>query len=208
MPVISMELLPGGTLKDRVPRRGRSAGRRGRRRPRHHRRARRRTGGRHPASRHQAVELFHGPDGSVKVGDFGLSISTLARDVRHELADTGVSGHAAVRAARAAARRAARRARRHLRRRRDALLPADRTAAVRRSRPARAFARVTTEPPHRHDLRRGSRRAWRRSSCSAWPRRRRTGPRRMPRWRRCCDRSHTRRRAAGAARCALGGRAR
>jgi serine/threonine protein kinase len=31
-------------------------------------------------------------DGAVKVGDFGLSISTLTRDVRHELATAGFEG--------------------------------------------------------------------------------------------------------------------
>ena len=61
IPVISMELLPGGTLKDRVAAEGplppavavvRGA--------RHHRRARRRAGRGHPAPRHQAVELLRG----------------------------------------------------------------------------------------------------------------------------------------------------
>ena len=59
-PIISMELLAGGTLKDRVAARARSAGRRGCGGPRHHRRPRRRSGRRHPSSRHQAVELLHG----------------------------------------------------------------------------------------------------------------------------------------------------
>lgn len=83
VPVISMELLPGGTLKDRVRARG-------------------------PLPPSEAVaavlgvlsgldaahaagilhrdvkpsNCFTDTDGSVKVGDFGLSISTLARDVR------------------------------------------------------------------------------------------------------------------------------
>ena len=83
MPVISMELLPGGTLKDRVAAEG-------------------------PLPPTEAVDAvldiiggldaaqaagilhrdikpsncFVDSDGTVKVGDFGLSISTLARDVR------------------------------------------------------------------------------------------------------------------------------
>ena len=88
-PIISMELLAGGTLKDRV-----AAG-----------------GPLDPADAVAAVldiiggldaaqaagilhrdikpsNCFTDLDGTVKVGDFGLSISTLARDVRHEL-DTG-----------------------------------------------------------------------------------------------------------------------
>ena len=138
VPVISMELLPGGTLKDRVAAEGPLP----------------------PAAAVSAVldiiggldaaqaagilhrdikpsNCFVDSDGSVKVGDFGLSISTLARDVHQQLA-TRLRGHAAVRRARAAARRAARRARGHLRRRRHALLPAHRPAAVRRARSARA----------------------------------------------------------------------
>ncbi|HKW03438.1 MAG TPA: protein kinase [Vicinamibacterales bacterium] len=84
MPVISMELLPGGTLKDRVSARGPMP----------------------PVEAVTAVldiiggldaaqaagilhrdikpsNCFSDADGSVKVGDFGLSISTLARDVQH-----------------------------------------------------------------------------------------------------------------------------
>ncbi len=87
MPVISMELLPGGTLKDRVAAHGalplteavsavldivggldaaQSAG-----------------------ILHRDIKpsnCFIDSDGAVKVGDFGLSISTLARDVRHNIA--------------------------------------------------------------------------------------------------------------------------
>src|SRR5687767_12289281 len=92
-PVISMELLPGGTLKDRVVAQG-------------------------PLSPSQAVtaildiiggldtaclagilhrdikpsNCFTDSDGSVKVGDFGLSISTLARDVNQDLAEGGFQG--------------------------------------------------------------------------------------------------------------------
>jgi serine/threonine protein kinase len=89
MPVISMELLPGGTLKDRVAAHGLPA----------------------PTEAVSAVldiiggldaahaagilhrdikpsNCFVDSDGAVKVGDFGLSISTLARDVHHDL-DTG-----------------------------------------------------------------------------------------------------------------------
>ena len=92
VPVISMELLPGGTLKDRVAAEGPLA----------------------PAvavsavldiigglDAAQAVGILHRDikpsncfvdnDGSVKVGDFGLSISTLARDVQQQLA-TGFEG--------------------------------------------------------------------------------------------------------------------
>ena len=109
MPVITMELLPGGTLKDRVAAQGPLA----------------------PADAVGAVldviggldaahaagilhrdvkpsNCFVDHDGSVKVGDFGLSISTLARDVRHELGARRIPGHAAIRRAGAAARRAAR----------------------------------------------------------------------------------------------------
>ena len=92
VPVISMELLPGGTLKDRVAAEGPL-----------------------PAAiavsavldiiggldAAQAAGILHrdikpsncfvDSDGSVKVGDFGLSISTLARDVREQLA-TGFEG--------------------------------------------------------------------------------------------------------------------
>jgi len=85
-PVISMELLPGGTLKDRVVAQGPLA----------------------PADAVSAIlDIIGGLDaaqaagilhrdikpsncfldnhGTVKVGDFGLSISTLARDIHHEL---------------------------------------------------------------------------------------------------------------------------
>jgi uncharacterized RDD family membrane protein YckC len=92
VPVISMELLPGGTLKDRVTAEGPlpppvavSA-------------VLDIIGGLDAA---QAVGILHrdikpsncfvDSDGSVKVGDFGLSISTLARDVREQLA-TGFEG--------------------------------------------------------------------------------------------------------------------
>src|SRR5262245_5171331 len=91
-PVISMELLPGGTLKDRVAAEGPLP----------------------PAVAVSAVldiiggldaaqaagilhrdikpsNCFVDSDGSVKVGDFGLSISTLARDVHEQLA-TGFEG--------------------------------------------------------------------------------------------------------------------
>ena len=88
MPVISMELLPGGTLKDRVAAEGPLP----------------------PAEAVAAVldiiggldaaqaagilhrdikpsNCFVDSDGSVKVGDFGLSISTLARDVQRAARD-------------------------------------------------------------------------------------------------------------------------
>ena len=92
-PAITMELLPGGTLKDRV-----SAG-----------------GPMAPSTAVAAVldiiggldaaqaagilhrdikpsNCFVDADGAVKVGDFGLSISTLTRDVQHGLATTGFEG--------------------------------------------------------------------------------------------------------------------
>jgi eukaryotic-like serine/threonine-protein kinase len=92
VPVITMELLPGGTLKDRVAAEGPLP----------------------PAVAVSAVldiiggldaaqaagilhrdikpsNCFVDSDGSVKVGDFGLSISTLARDVHEQLA-TGFEG--------------------------------------------------------------------------------------------------------------------
>jgi serine/threonine protein kinase len=92
VPVISMELLPGGTMKDRVTAEGPLP----------------------PAVAVSAVldiiggldaaqaagilhrdikpsNCFVDSDGSVKVGDFGLSISTLARDVHQQLA-TGFEG--------------------------------------------------------------------------------------------------------------------
>lgn len=92
-PVITMELLPGGTLRDRVL-----------------------AGGPLPIPEAVAAVMdiiggldaahavgilhrdvkpsncFTDSDGAVKVGDFGLSISTLARDVRHEVADSGFQG--------------------------------------------------------------------------------------------------------------------
>jgi hypothetical protein len=93
MPVISMELLPGGTLKDRVSARGPMP----------------------PVEAVTAVldiiggldaaqaagilhrdikpsNCFSDTDGSVKVGDFGLSISTLARDVQHAGWSQGFQG--------------------------------------------------------------------------------------------------------------------
>jgi hypothetical protein len=92
-PAITMELLPGGTLKDRVSAEGPMS----------------------PSAAVSAVldiiggldaaqaagilhrdikpsNCFVDADGAVKVGDFGLSISTLTRDVRHELATAGFAG--------------------------------------------------------------------------------------------------------------------
>ena len=92
-PAITMELLPGGTLKDRVSAEGPMP----------------------PSAAVSAVldiiggldaaqaagilhrdikpsNCFVDADGGVKVGDFGLSISTLTRDVRHELATAGFAG--------------------------------------------------------------------------------------------------------------------
>jgi hypothetical protein len=92
-PAITMELLPGGTLKDRVsaeapmpPSAAVSA-------------VLDIIGGLDAA---QAAGILHrdikpsncfvDADGAVKVGDFGLSISTLTRDVQQELATTGFEG--------------------------------------------------------------------------------------------------------------------
>jgi len=92
-PAITMELLSGGTLKDRVSVEGLMP----------------------PSAAVSAVldiiggldaaqaagilhrdikpsNCFVDADGTVKVGDFGLSISTLTRDVRHELATAGFEG--------------------------------------------------------------------------------------------------------------------
>jgi hypothetical protein len=69
------------------------------------------------------ANCFTDRDGTVKIGDFGLSISTLARDVT-QLTTSGTPGHTAVCVAGADSRRAARRARRHLLGRRHALPPA------------------------------------------------------------------------------------
>ena len=93
MPVISMELLPGGTLKDRVVTHG----------PLPPEEATAAVldiiGGLDAA---QAAGILHRDikpsncfvdhDGSVKVGDFGLSVSTLARDVHQDLATSGFEG--------------------------------------------------------------------------------------------------------------------
>ncbi len=92
-PAITMELLSGGTLKDRVAAEG----------PMPPRAAVSAVldviGGLDAA---QAAGILHrdikpsncfvDADGLVKVGDFGLSISTLTRDVRHELATAGFEG--------------------------------------------------------------------------------------------------------------------
>jgi serine/threonine protein kinase len=93
MPVITMELLSGGTPKDKVAAEGPLA----------------------PADAAAAVldvisgldaayaagilhrdvkpsNCFVDHEGSVKIGDFGLSISTLSRDVRSELVGSGFQG--------------------------------------------------------------------------------------------------------------------
>ena len=93
VPVIAMELVPGGTLKDRLSASGPLS----------------------PADTaaaafdiisgleaahvagilHRDVKpsnCFVGDDGSVKIGDFGISISTLSQDVWSELAGTGFQG--------------------------------------------------------------------------------------------------------------------
>src|SRR5262245_38530043 len=89
MPVISMELLPGGTLKERVAASGPLA-------PQDAVAAILDIIGGLDAAQAAGVlhrdikpsNCFIDDDGAVKVGDFGLSISTLARDVHHVL-ETG-----------------------------------------------------------------------------------------------------------------------
>jgi uncharacterized RDD family membrane protein YckC len=89
MPVISMELLPGGTLKDRVAASGSLS-------PQEAVAAVMDIIGGLDAAQAAGVlhrdikpsNCFIDDDGAVKVGDFGLSISTLARDVHHDL-ETG-----------------------------------------------------------------------------------------------------------------------
>src|SRR6185503_207248 len=86
MPVISMELLPGGTLKERVAASGPLA-------PQEAVAAVLDIIGGLDAAQAAGVlhrdikpsNCFIDDDGAVKVGDFGLSISTLARDVHHDL---------------------------------------------------------------------------------------------------------------------------
>jgi uncharacterized RDD family membrane protein YckC len=86
LPVISMELLPGGTLKERVAANGPM-------RPEEAVAAVMDIIGGLDAAQAAGVlhrdikpsNCFIDDDGAVKVGDFGLSISTLARDVHHEL---------------------------------------------------------------------------------------------------------------------------
>ncbi len=131
-PVIAMELLPAGTLKGRVRAHGPLA----------------------PAEAIDAIlqvvagldaaqaggilhrdikpsNCFVDRDGTVKVGDFGLSISTLARDVTQLTIAGTFRGTPQFAPPGTAQGRAARRARRHLRRWRHTLLPADRPATVR-----------------------------------------------------------------------------
>ncbi len=92
-PVISMELLPGGTLKDRVVAEGPM-------RPGEAVAAvMELIGGLDAAAAagilHRDIKpsnCFVDRDGVVKVGDFGLSISTLARDVHQQLVTSGFEG--------------------------------------------------------------------------------------------------------------------
>ena len=92
-PVISMELLPGGTLKDRVVADGPM-------RPGEAVAAvMELIGGLDAAAAagilHRDIKpsnCFIDRDGVVKVGDFGLSISTLARDVHQQLVSSGFEG--------------------------------------------------------------------------------------------------------------------
>jgi hypothetical protein len=92
-PVIAMELLPGGTLKDRVVANGPM-------RPDEAVAAvTELVGGLDAAAAagilHRDIKpsnCFVDRDGVVKVGDFGLSISTLARDVHQQLVTSGFEG--------------------------------------------------------------------------------------------------------------------
>jgi hypothetical protein len=93
MPVITMELLPGGTLKDRVAQAGPLPW------PEAVSAVLDLVGGLDAA---QAAGILHrdikpsncftDADGAVKVGDFGLSISTLARDVQAPAGPRGFEG--------------------------------------------------------------------------------------------------------------------
>jgi hypothetical protein len=78
IPAITMEIAPGGTLQDALEETGPAARRRGGRRgSEHDRRARGRARSRRPPPRHQAFQLLRLARRAVKVGDFGLSVSTL-----------------------------------------------------------------------------------------------------------------------------------
>ncbi len=191
-PVIAMELLAGGTLKDRV----------------------REQGPLPPAEAVDAIlqviagldaaqaggilhrdikpaNCFVDRDGTVKVGDFGLSISTMARDVT-QLTKTGTfQGTPQFAAPEQLQGRAAGCARGHLRGGRDALLPAHRPAAVRRHRSdgARHADRHRGRRARRARCSRACRADSRRSCCAASPRTERRVPRPTPRWTRRCGRS-------------------
>jgi len=92
-PVISMELAPGGTLKDRVASRGPLA-------PREAVDAILDIIGGLDAAQSAGIlhrdikpsNCFLDSEGAVKVGDFGLSISTLARDVYQDVSASGFQG--------------------------------------------------------------------------------------------------------------------
>src|SRR4029077_17884667 len=93
MPVISMELLPGGTLKDRVVAQGPL-------RPTEAVSAVLDIVGGLDAAQSAGIlhrdikpsNCFLDTEGAVKVGDFGLSISTLARDVHQDVSSHGFQG--------------------------------------------------------------------------------------------------------------------
>ena len=192
MPVISMELLPGGTLKDRVVAHGPLA----------------------PAEAVGAVldiiggldaaqaagilhrdikpsNCFVDADGSVKVGDFGLSISTLARDVRDLATDYGGFQGTPQFAPPEQLRVSRRSARGCLCSRRDVyyLLTG---AAIRRSGPARVVHARGSERRNRPESS-GARSAGLGVGGVAVPTKTPAGrPPRMLCWRICCDRSHGR----------------
>ena len=171
---------PGGTLHERVKAGGPlPVARGGGCDPANHRRPRSRARRGHPASRHQAVELFHrarrhGEGRRLRPVD----LDALARRLRAHARRLDPR-HAGVFVARATARRRARRALGHLFGRRDALLSAHR--ARRRSRRrtwCSCSRRCSTKPrPRRASSARRFPRRSRASSCAASRSRRATASR-------------------------------
>ena len=199
-PVITMELVPGGTLHERV-----------------------KAGGAMPVAEAvdailqiiagleaaHAVGILHrdikpsncfiDPSGTVKVGDFGLSISTLvARRFRAD-ARRFDPRHAGVFVAGTIARRGTQRALGHLFRGHDALLPAHRQDGVprgERGATSRHRARQSAAAAARNAPRKFPRRS-RASSCAAWRSKQASGPRATTSCAaRCCLSTPPRRRPA------------